>query len=163
MNNATIVKYGLVLNDACWNTYAGTAWVNMRMLVSKGTDIVISTGIGPELFAFYGDRGQIPSSFLPYVDGQMDFFNRTGFLNLEPYEYYYLRPEVLESNFYAWRITGDTKYLDRAASAITSFQTYLKAPAGYAGILNVMNTTTSNDNFIDDTESFWYAEVLKYL
>ena len=121
------------------------------------------TGIGPEIFAFYGDRGQIPADWLQYVDGQMGFFNKTGFLNIQPYQYYYLRPEVLESNFYAWRLTGDTKYLDRAAAAINSFQTYLKAPAGYAGIWDIMNTTTTNANFIDDTESFWYAEVLKYL
>jgi Glycosyl hydrolase family 47 len=67
---------------------------------------------------------------------------------------------VLESNFYAWRATADTKYLDRAASAIKSFQTYLKAPAGYAGILDVNNPSAGQ---IDDTESFWYAEVLKYL
>ena len=27
MNNNTIVDFGLRLNDACWNTYAGTAYV----------------------------------------------------------------------------------------------------------------------------------------
>ena len=74
-----------------------------------------------------------------------------------------MRPEVLESNFYAWRLTGDTKYLDRAASAVASFQKFLAAPVGFAGIWNVSDTVTSDDNFINDSESFWYAEVLKYL
>lgn len=60
----------------------------------------------------------------------------------------------------AWRVTGDTKYVDRAAAALKSFQTYLKAPAGYAGIEDVNNPAAGQ---IDDTESFWYAEVLKYL
>lgn len=74
---------------------------------------------------------------------------------------YYLRPEVLESNFYAWRVTGDTTYLDRAAAAVKSFRTYLKAPGGgYAGLTDVNNRKSAQ---IDDTTSFWFAEVLKYL
>ena len=71
-----------------------------------------------------------------------------------------MRPEVLESNFYAWRATGDTKYLDRAASAIESFQTYLPTTVAYTGIYDVNNVTSSKYN---DMESFWFGEVLKYL
>lgn len=67
---------------------------------------------------------------------------------------------MLESNFYAWRITGDTKYLDRAAAAIQSFAKNLKAPVGFGGIWNVNEV---DSGFIDDMESFWFAEVLKYL
>jgi hypothetical protein len=79
---------------------------------------------------------------------------------------YIQRPEVLESNFYAWRVTGDTKYLDRARSAVASFNKYLSTKTktdsvtGFAGIYNVDNSTTTQ---IDETESFWFAEVLKYL
>lgn len=75
---------------------------------------------------------------------------------------YIQRPEVLESNFYAWRVTGDTKYLDRARDAIKSFNKYLSTPSGtgFAGINDVNNPETTQ---IDDTESFWFAEVLKYL
>lgn len=71
-----------------------------------------------------------------------------------------MRPEVLESNFYAWRVTGDIKYQERAAAALESFQTWLPAPAGYAGIEDVDAT---DSDFIDDMQSFWFAEVLKYL
>jgi len=67
---------------------------------------------------------------------------------------------VLESNFYAWRITGDTKYLDRAAAAIDSFNQYLQHGAGYTGVLDVNNVTS---DIYDETESFFFAEVLKYL
>lgn len=91
------------------------------------------------------------------------FFEQHGFWVQEGAPYYYLRPEVLESNFYAWRVTGNTEYLDRAASAISSFNKFLSAPVGFAGIWNVSNTIKSDDGFIDDCESFWYAEVLKYL
>lgn len=57
-------------------------------------------------------------------------------------------------------MTGNTTYLDRAAGAVKSFQTFLKTPTGYAGINDVNDLNTTK---IDDTESFWYAEVLKYL
>lgn len=70
---------------------------------------------------------------------------------------YILRPEVLESNFYAWRSTGDTKYLDRAASAVESLKKYLPQPSGgYAGLNDVDDPSAG---FIDDQESFWFAEV----
>lgn len=73
---------------------------------------------------------------------------------------YILRPEVLESNFYAFRVTGDSKYLDRAAAAVKSFNQFLATPNGFAGLNDVTNPSRG---LIDDTESFWFAEVLKYL
>jgi Glycosyl hydrolase family 47 len=80
-----------------------------------------------------------------------------------------MRPEVLESNFYAWRVTGDAKYYDRAVKAFESLANYLtvdgNSTMGYTGLLNDMDASvagTSNGR-IDRTESFWFAEVLKYL
>lgn len=65
---------------------------------------------------------------------------------------YVQRPEVLESNFYAWRATGDTKYLDRAASAVASFQKYLKvADGGYIGLNDVNDVSGDSANLVDDT------------
>ncbi len=72
-----------------------------------------------------------------------------------------MRPEVLESNFYAWRLTGDVKYYHRAVSAYQSFETYLKTPTVAFAPIN--NVNELNSGFIDDMESFWFAEVLKYL
>jgi mannosyl-oligosaccharide alpha-1,2-mannosidase len=68
------------------------------------------------------------------------------------------RPEVMESNFYAWRATGDRKYYDRAVATYKAFQAHLPAPVGYAGIDDVRQTDSKK---IDDCESFWFAEVLK--
>lgn len=80
---------------------------------------------------------------------------------------YILRPEVLESNFYAWRATGNVKYYNRALAALKSFNTWVTVQNGGAAGLNDVNNATSNKtnatNRIDDTESFWFAEVLKYL
>ncbi|KAJ3556391.1 hypothetical protein NM688_g2055 [Phlebia brevispora] len=144
LNNDTIVNTALRVNDACWNTYASTA-----------------TGIGMEAFAYFSNKGNYTGQD-PDAD-DLAFYNEHGFFIQSGADYYYLRPEVLESNFYAWRATGNTEYLNRAVSALESFEKYLKAPVGYAGLWNVSDTVTSDDNFIDDTQSFWYAEVLKYL
>jgi len=73
---------------------------------------------------------------------------------------YVQRPEVLESNFYAWRVTGKQVYLERARNAVASFNKYLSTKTGFAGIYDVNNCNTTQ---IDETESFWFAEVLKYL
>ena len=74
--------------------------------------------------------------------------------------FYVQRPEVLESNFYAWRVTGNQTYLERARSAIKSFNRYLSTSTGFAGIYDVNDRATPR---VDETESFWFAEVLKYL
>ncbi|KAF9010160.1 glycoside hydrolase [Cyathus striatus] len=140
LNNDTIVQYGLELVDACWNTYASTV-----------------TGIGPESFAFKSADGDYTGSTLSST--QETFYNQHGYYITS--SYYVLRPEVLESNFYAWRVTGDTKYLDRAASAVDSFNKYLQVEgSGFAGLTDVNDL---NAGKYDDTESFWFAEVLKYL
>jgi len=141
MNNQTIIDFALKLADACWNTYASTL-----------------TGIGMEQFGYFSSDGNFTGA-TPTAD-DLAFYAEHGFFLYPGAEYYLMRPEVLESNFYAWRVTGDTKYLDRASSAIASFSKWLKAPAGFAGI---WNTNESDSGFIDDMESFWFAEVLKYL
>ncbi|KAL0069252.1 hypothetical protein AAF712_003616 [Marasmius tenuissimus] len=143
LNNDTIVKIGLDLADACWNTYASTA-----------------TGIGPEVFRFISTNKDDFSNNMRLTPAQAVFYQKHGFYITGAD--YMLRPEVLESNFYAWRVTGDHKYLDRAASAIASFNKYLpaKKTGGFAGLNDVDNPSEGQ---IDTTESFWFAEVLKYL
>jgi mannosyl-oligosaccharide alpha-1,2-mannosidase len=111
------------------------------------------------LFAFVSEDGDYAGKVSPSADN-LAYYALHGNYPYSDYTYYYLRPEVLESNFMAWRVTGDEKYIKRAASALESFKTHLKAPAGYAGIRNVNDPSAGQ---IDDTESFWYAEVLKYL
>ncbi|TFK73471.1 glycoside hydrolase family 47 protein [Pluteus cervinus] len=139
LNNETIVNYGLQLADACWNTYAGTA-----------------TGIGPEAFGFMSSDGNYTG------DGQSaeqaTFYNQKGFYIRDGS--YDLRPEVLESNFYAWRATGDKKYYNRAVTALQSFLKYLPAGVAYDAREDVNDVHSGT---YDHMESFWFAEVLKYL
>ena len=123
----------------------------------RHTHLPDSTGIGPEDFAYMSSDGNYTGGGTPTSD-QIQFYNEHGYYITG--SDYIMRPEVLESNFYAWRVTGDTKYLDRAASAIKSFQTYLSTTVAYSGINDVNNATSSK---IDDMPSFWFGEVLKYL
>ena len=67
---------------------------------------------------------------------------------------------MLESNFYAWRVTGNSTYLERAQSAIASFETYLDTSTGFSGIGDVNDVNSSK---VDKTTSYWFSEVLKYL
>ncbi|KAK0184926.1 glycoside hydrolase family 47 protein [Armillaria mellea] len=140
LGNETIVDVALGLMEGCWNSYAGTA-----------------TGIGPESFAYIASDGNYTGTTKPSED-QLTFYEEHGYYITS--SYYILRPEVLESNFYAWRITGDTKYLDRATSALNSFKEFLPGAVAFDGIYDVNNVTSVK---VDDMESFWFAEVLKYL
>jgi mannosyl-oligosaccharide alpha-1,2-mannosidase len=76
-----ITAYGLKLVDAWYETYASTA-----------------TGIGPEVFSW--DPSSVPAD-------QEELFKKAGFYITA--SDYVLRPEVLESVYYAWRITGNQK------------------------------------------------------
>ncbi|KAI0631101.1 seven-hairpin glycosidase [Trametes polyzona] len=143
LNNNTIVNIGLALNEGCWNTYASTA-----------------TGIGPEAFGYISSDGSFTGSGDP-GPGDLAFYNRHGFYILPGNSDYFMRPEVLESNFYAWRATGDVKFYERAVAATNSFATFLKTPTVAFAPINDVDSTDSS--FIDDMESFWFAEVLKYL
>ncbi|CAE6493384.1 unnamed protein product [Rhizoctonia solani] len=140
--NDTIVQYGLRLTDACWNTYEKTG-----------------TGIGPEVFAYVGPDGGYTGGPAPSAN-DADFYRENGFYIYNGYAYYDLRPEVLESNFYAWRATGDIKYFNRAVAGLESIKKYCRPGVGVAGIWDVRST---NSGYIDHTESFFFAEVIKYI
>jgi hypothetical protein len=47
---------------------------------------------------------------------------------------------------YAWRVTGNTKYLDNAARAIDAFNKYLPATVGFSGIDDVNNVNSTKDD-----------------
>ena len=124
------------------------------------TYFVLRTGIGPEIFAFASSDGNYTGDN-PATEAQIEFYNKHGFYITAPD--YILRPEVLESNFYAWRVTGDSKYLKRSEQAIESLEKYCKVEnGGYVGLNNVDDNSSSRQ-LIDDTPSFWYGEMLKYL
>lgn len=73
---------------------------------------------------------------------------------------YILRPEVIESYFVLYRITGDPKYRDWAWEAAQAIERYSKAGPGrgYSGIRNTNSATPVQD---DVQQTFFLAETLK--
>ncbi|KAB5593644.1 hypothetical protein CTheo_2937 [Ceratobasidium theobromae] len=140
--NDTIVQYGLRLTDACWNSYEKT-----------------TTKIGPEMFGYVASDGNWNGGSGPSSD-DLAFYKKNGFYVYGSNSYYDLRPEVLESNFYAWRATGDIKYFNRAVSGLESLKLYCSPGVGLDGIKDVRKVYSG---YMDHTESFFFAEVIKYI
>ncbi|KAF2637225.1 mannosyl-oligosaccharide 1,2-alpha-mannosidase precursor [Massarina eburnea CBS 473.64] len=126
------IDYGLELVNGCHETYIATA-----------------TGIGPEIFAW--DDTKVPSA-------QAAFYNSSGFYITN--SAYQLRPEVIESFYYAYRATGDVKYQEWAWDAFLAINATTRVGSGFSSIEDV--DVVGGGAFTDFQESFWFAEVLKY-
>ncbi|XP_060640425.2 mannosyl-oligosaccharide 1,2-alpha-mannosidase IC [Anolis sagrei] len=74
--------------------------------------------------------------------------------------YYILRPEVVESYLYLWRLTHDPKYRQWGWEAVQALEKNCRVEAGFSGIRDVYASTPSHDNM---QQSFFLAETLKYL
>ncbi|KAF4098738.1 endoplasmic reticulum mannosyl-oligosaccharide 1,2-alpha-mannosidase isoform X2 [Onychostoma macrolepis] len=73
-----------------------------------------------------------------------------------------LRPETVESLFYMYRFTKDSKYRDWGWDILQSFNKYTRVPSGgYTSISNVRDP--ENPAPRDKMESFFLGETLKYL
>uniref|UniRef100_A0A8C5EIX1 alpha-1,2-Mannosidase n=1 Tax=Gouania willdenowi TaxID=441366 RepID=A0A8C5EIX1_GOUWI len=74
--------------------------------------------------------------------------------------YYILRPEVIESYMYMWRLTHDPKYREWGWEAVEALEQHCKVESGFSGIRDVYTTMVSHDNM---QQSFFLSETLKYL
>ncbi|KAF6830226.1 mannosyl-oligosaccharide alpha-mannosidase precursor [Colletotrichum musicola] len=138
------VDFGIRLTDACRETYKQTA-----------------TGIGPEVFRWFDDKPGINTTLNPQPPAnQTEFYNRAGFWIRSDGGSYVLRPEVIESYYYAYRATGDAKYQDWAWDAFLAINKTCSVGSGFSSITNVNDP--KGGSFDDFQESFWFAEVLKY-
>jgi len=72
---------------------------------------------------------------------------------------YILRPEAIESVFIMYRTTGDEYWRRQGWEMFTAIQNYTRAEFGNSAIDDV---TSSTPNLVDEMESFWLAETLKY-
>lgn len=70
-------------------------------------------------------------------------------------------PETIESYFYAYRLTGNKLWQERAWEAFQHISQVTHAPYGNSGINDVMAQDGGSKR--DEQESFWFAETLKYL
>ncbi|XP_036625183.1 mannosyl-oligosaccharide 1,2-alpha-mannosidase IA [Trichosurus vulpecula] len=75
-------------------------------------------------------------------------------------KYYILRPEVIETYMYMWRLTHDPKYRKWAWEAVEALEKHCRVDGGYSGLRDVYLKQESYD---DVQQSFFLAETLKYL
>ncbi|EPS41652.1 hypothetical protein H072_4428 [Dactylellina haptotyla CBS 200.50] len=124
--------------------------------------VSMPTGIGPESWSWTpreskpGQAGFTGPLTLP----QRNFRDKTGIWPTAAN--YALRPEVVESYFYGWRITGEEKYREWAWDAFNSIVQMTETEWGYSEVADVTDTD-KDKNLRDKMESFWSAETLKYL
>ncbi|KAL9110751.1 MAG: hypothetical protein Q9227_004743 [Pyrenula ochraceoflavens] len=132
LDNQDYLNFGLDLVNGCHDTYISTA-----------------TGIGPEVFSW--NDTNIPAN-------QTDFYEANGFW-IEDSDYI-LRPEVIESFYYAYRATRDPMYQDWAWDAFQAIYNNTKANSGFSEISDV--NAPGGGTKLNFQDSFLFAEVLKY-
>ncbi|KAK9465156.1 glycoside hydrolase [Lipomyces arxii] len=71
-----------------------------------------------------------------------------------------LRPEALESIFVLYRTTGDKIWQERGWQMFSAINKYCRTKTAYSAIKDV--TDPKHIKFLDEMESFWTAETLKY-
>ncbi|KAF8757001.1 glycosyl hydrolase 47 family [Rhizoctonia solani] len=111
----------------------------------------------PEVFAYVGPDGNYTGVSPSARD--LEFYEKTDFMYIITM-HITTSGQRFSSNFYAWRATGDIKYFNRAVSGLESIKKYCTPGVGVAGINDVRST---NSTYIDQTESFFFAEVIKYI
>jgi mannosyl-oligosaccharide alpha-1,2-mannosidase len=142
LNEDKYIDFGIQLANSYYEVYRGTA-----------------SGIGPEGFRWV-DSGQPESddNNQPPPADQADFYDDAGFWATAPY--YILRPETVESLWYAYRITGDSTYQDLAWEAFEHITELCRTGSGFSGLRDV--TQADGGSYDDFQESFFLAETLKY-
>jgi mannosyl-oligosaccharide alpha-1,2-mannosidase len=140
-----MIILGQALLEGCRHSYETTA-----------------TGIGPETWSWKPAPEYRNGTFHPKTARQEAEFQKHGFWVADPQ--YRLRPEYVESLFYAWRITGEKRYREWAWQAFEAIERHCKTPNGFAGLNDVMAKPEKDvAQWKDESESFWGAETLKYL
>lgn len=70
---------------------------------------------------------------------------------------YPLRPEIVESAWYLYRLSGDTAWRDMGRTLFDDFVRHTRTDSGFAALANVVTKEKK-----DDMESFVLAETFKY-
>ncbi|KAE9388525.1 glycoside hydrolase [Gymnopus androsaceus JB14] len=118
------------------------------------------TGLAPEVAQFRAAEDvDYPYSRDWFIPGRM---RNTKNDKWAPYEaQYMLRPEIVESLFIAWRLTGDLRYRDWAWNIFSSIEKHARIPTG--GYATVSDVDQIPVKLVDKQETFFLSETLKYL
>ncbi|KAI4730540.1 glycoside hydrolase family 47 protein [Aureobasidium sp. EXF-10728] len=136
LGNQTLIDLGQNLTDSCISTYNATV-----------------TGIGPEAWKWEDEN------LFEDEDEVVDMFIEDNGFNITTPSYD-LRPEVLESLYYAYRATGDKKYQDLSWKAFRAINATCRTGSGFSSITNV--SAPHGGSFTNFQESFMFAETFKY-
>ncbi|KHO00527.1 1,2-a-D-mannosidase [Metarhizium album ARSEF 1941] len=136
LGEARYIEFGLDLASSYYETYRRTP-----------------ARIGPEGFQWVAadDGRSAPKE-------QADFYNKAGFWSISGG--YVLRPETIESLYYAYRVTGDQKYRDMVWKAFSAVRDLCAGGYGFSGLKDVMREDGGGQD--DFQQSFFLAETLKY-
>ncbi|KAL0939705.1 class I alpha-mannosidase 1a [Colletotrichum truncatum] len=100
-----------------------------------------------------------PMSHKEYIANKLDEEKiPPGFVNINARRYI-LRPEAIESVWYMYRITGDPIWQEKGWNM---WQAVIKATRTEYGASAVDNVLSEKPEPVDEMESFWVAETLKY-
>ncbi|PKS12869.1 hypothetical protein jhhlp_000209 [Lomentospora prolificans] len=144
LNEPRYIDFGLELTAGCRESYVQT-----------------TTGIGPELFQWQDNATALDAANnQPPPEQQVDFYEKAGFWLVN--SQYSLRPEVIESYYYAYRATGDDMYRKWAWDAFVKINNTCSVGSGLSSIYDVQ-LVDGVTMFYDFQESFWFSEVLKYV
>ncbi|KAF2770472.1 seven-hairpin glycosidase [Teratosphaeria nubilosa] len=139
-----LVDLGIAVTDGCHQTYNTTL-----------------TGLGPTGWGWYNSSNL---AYNPADDNDVagrKWAEKYGYFIASGDEAWEFRPEALESVFYAHRITGDPRWAEYAWEVFLAINETARNAVAFATVNNVnMPFGGSMSNSLD---SFWFAEVLKYL
>lgn len=143
--NDSLVEYGLQIADAAGGVYGMT-----------------KTGLGGEILTWRvncsaSEDGEAAADDVTAKEQHC----RNHPISIDDASYN-MRPEVLETWYYAYRATRDPKYTQWSWSAFEAINKYCKTESGFSAIKDVMNGVDGG-GWRDKQESFLYAEVLKYI
>lgn len=136
--NQTLVDFGLSIADT------GGAVYNMT-----------ATGLGGEYVEWTED-----CSSSAWGGGEGGICDATSSVRVSDVSFK-LRPEVLETWYYAYRATREPKYREWAWSAFQAINRVCRTETGFSAISDV-NAPDGGEK-LDQQESFVFAEVLKYI
>jgi mannosyl-oligosaccharide alpha-1,2-mannosidase len=163
---ASFILGGIVTGEKRFLDF-GLSLVNTYAKIYAST----KTGIGPESFGWIpdscdsGKEKRREVCRVPEIYKEQDI---SGFVKQAGYwatnTRYLLRPEVLESLYYAYRATKDVRYRELSWEILSNIVQWTKAGSAYAELedVNRVMTVGANDGRRDWMSSYMLTEVFMY-
>ena len=103
-----------------------------------------------------------PMSHREFVEGRIERDRlQPGFVGINDRRYI-LRPEAIESVWYMYRITGDPSWQEKGWRMFEAVIRASRTEVGHSAIGDVTADPNQPILQLDNMESFWFAETLKY-